>query len=159
MIEAIDEEFEEKYLKKRTVTISPTVTVIKQEEQKQSLVRQHQNSSEYFLEGTQNLLKSNTPLLAVLVGFFAMEHKANQLLALQGYKVESHICTQMALSRILERKDLARKISTVFDLRQGVGYRLFLRHSEEERKNAEKIINEEVIPFIKEINDLIEKES
>ncbi len=75
-----------------------------------------------------------------------------------GYKVESHVCTQMALSRIVGRPDLARKISFVFESRQNIGYRIFLKQDEEERKNAEKIINEEVIPFLEEINRLIEKE-
>lgn len=156
--ESIDKELEEKCLKKRTITISPTVTIIEQKEEAQSLFNRHKNSSEYFLEGTKTLLKSSTPLLAILIGYFAIEHKANQLLALRGYKVESHICTQLALSRIIRRKDLAKQISAVFESRQNIGYRMFLKHSEEERKNAERIINEEVLPFIKEINDLIEIE-
>lgn len=154
----IDREFAEKCLKERMVKVPPTVTVIPQEEAIQSLAKQHKNNSEYFLEGAQNLLKSSTPLLAILLGYFAMEHKANQLLALRGYKVESHICTQMALSRIVERKDLARKISEVFALRQNVGYRMFLKQNEEERKNTEKIVNEEVILFIREIDELLKKE-
>src|SRR3989338_10691312 len=125
----IDKEFEEKCLNERTTTMLPAVTTLKEEEQIGALAHQHKNNSGYFLEGAQNLLKSSTPLLAILLGYFAMEHKANQLLALNGYKVESHICTQMALSRILEKKDLARKISSVFELRQNVGYRMFLKHS------------------------------
>ena len=151
----MDSEFESKCLKERNITIKPTVTVIRRPELIAPIAEQHKNNSEYFLEGAQILLKSSTPLLAILMGYFAMEHKANQLLALKGYRVGSHICTQMALSRVLSRKDLARKISKVFDLRQNVGYRMFLKHSEEERKNAEKIINEDVLPFINEINDLI----
>lgn len=151
-----NKKFEDKCMKERTLKIAPTVTIIKREEEIKSLADQHENSSAYFLEGTQALLKSNTPLLAILTGYFAIEHKANQILALNGYKVESHICTQMALSRILDKKDLARTISKVFELRQNVGYRMFLKHGEEERKNAEIIMNKEVIPFIEEINELVE---
>ncbi len=154
----VDKDFEEKCLNKRTINVSPTVTIIEQEEEKQSLANKHKNNSEYFLDGVQNLLKSNTPLLAILMGYFAMEHKSNQILALNGYKVESHICTQIALSRILKRKDLAKKISAVFESRQNVGYRMFLKHSEEERRNVEKIINEYVIHFIKEIDQMIKEE-
>jgi len=58
----IDKEFEDKCLKERTIKIPPTVTIIKQEEEKTSLSNQHKNNSEYFLEGSQNLLKSITPL-------------------------------------------------------------------------------------------------
>lgn len=154
-----DKDFEEKCLKERTVVMKPTVRIIEQRGEKTSLVEQHKNNSEYFLEGAKNLLQSSTPLLATLVGFFAMEHKANQLLALHGYKVESHVCTQMALSRILEKKELAKQLSKVFDSRQYIGYRMFLKHSEEERKNTEKIINEDVVHFIKEVDELIRKRS
>jgi len=153
----MDKEFEDKCLNERTVTIKPTVVMIKRPELIAPIANQHKNNSDYFLEGSQNLLKSNTPLLAILMGYFAMEHKANQLLALNGYKMESHICTQIALSRILGRKDLARKISEVFELRQNVGYRMFLKHNEEEMKNSEKVINGIVIHFIVEIDELIKK--
>ena len=98
-------------------------------------------------------------MLAILVGYFAMEHKANQLLVLEGYKIESHICTQMALSRILDRKDLARTISKIFDLRQNINYRLFLERNETERTNAEHITQSEIIPFIAEIDNLIDKKN
>ncbi len=151
----MDPEFDNKCLKERNITIKPTVTEIKRPELIIQIANQHQNSSAYFLEGAQALLKSNTPLLAILIGYFAMEHKANQLLALKGYKVESHICTQMALSRILDRKDLARTISKIFDLRQNIGYQMFLQHNEEERENANKIINNEILPFIAELDELI----
>lgn len=153
-----DREFQEKCLQEREIKVSPAVKILEQEVERQALAKQHQNNSDYFLEGAQNLLKSSTPSLSILVGFFALEHKANQLLALKGYKVESHVCTQMALSRIVGRPDLARKISFVFESRQNIGYRVFLKQDEEERKNAEKIINEEVIPFLEEINRLIGKE-
>jgi hypothetical protein len=84
-----------------------------------------------------------------------MEHKGNQLLALHGYKVESHICTQIGLSRIVGRKDLAKKLSDIFTLRQSVGYRMTLKQSEESRKEAEKTVNETIIPFFEDINKLI----
>lgn len=154
----MDKEFEDKCLKERTTLIKPTVTIIKRAEQIKSLAEQHKNNSEYFLEGSKALLSSSTPLLAILTGYFAIEHKANQIMALKGYKIESHICIQIALSRILGKRDLAKKISRVFELRQGIGYRMFLKHSEEERKNTEKIINEDIIPFIKEIDEMVEKE-
>ena len=154
----MDKEFEEKCLNRRTITVEPAVSRIEDDRTMQHLSKQHKNNSEYFLEGTKALLKSSAPLLAVLTGYFAMEHKANQILALKGYKVESHICVQIALSRVLGRRALAKKISRVFELRQNIGYRMFLAHSEEERENTEKIINGDIIPFIREIDGLIEKE-
>ena len=151
----MDKEFEEKCLVKRTVTLESTVSEIKDDRSKQFLAEQHKNNSEYFLESAKNLLNSTTPLAAILTGHFAMEHKGNQLLALHGYKVESHICTQIGLSRIVGRKDLAKKLSDIFTLRQSVGYRMTLKQSEESRAEAEKTVNETVVPFFEEIEKLI----
>ena len=152
-----DKEFEEKCLLKRDVTLEPGVSEIKDDRSKQVLAEQHKNNSEYFLECSKNLLSSTTPLAAVLIGHFAMEHKGNQLLAMHGYKVESHICTQIGLSRIVGRKDLAKKLSDIFTLRQGVGYRMTLKQSEESRTEADKTINETVIPFFEEVEKLIDE--
>jgi uncharacterized protein (UPF0332 family) len=150
----LDNEFDEKCLSKRTVTQEPSVVIIEDKEIP-STAKQHRNNADYFLEGARFLLNSPTPLLSILIGHFAMEHKTNQLLALHGYKIKSHICTQIGLSRIVGRKDLAKKLSDVFALRQGVGYRMILRQSEENKKEAEKAVDEKVIPFIEEINKLI----
>ena len=151
----MDKEFEEKCLSKRTIAQEPSVTKIQEKSKMQSIAEQHKNNSEYFLECAKNLLSSSTPLAAVLIGHFAMEHKGNQLLALHGYKVESHICTQIGLSRIAGRKDLAKKLSDIFNLRQSVGYRMTLKQSEESRKEAEKIVNETVISFFEDVNKLV----
>ena len=151
----MDKEFDEKCLSERTITQKPSVSRIQEKRTMQSIAEQHKNNSEYFLECAKNLLGTSTPLAAVLIGHFAMEHKGNQLLALHGYKVESHICTQIGLSRIVGRKDLAKKLSDIFTLRQGVGYRMTLKQSEESRAEAEKTVNETVVPFFEEIDKLI----
>ena len=151
-----DKEFEEKCLSERTIIQKPTVIRIAKKELREIAAEQHKNNAEYFLECAKNLLSSSTPLAAVLIGHFAMEHKGNQLLALHGYKVESHICTQIGLSRIVGRKDLAKKLSGIFTLRQGIGYRMTLKQSKESRSEAEKAINETVIPFFEEVDKLVE---
>ena len=86
-----------------------------------------------------------------------MEHKANQLLALYGYKVESHVCTQIGLSKIIQRKDLAKMLSDIFTLRQNIGYRMTLTQSPESKREAEHIIKEILIPFTKEIDKLAQE--
>lgn len=151
----IDKEFGEKCLSKRTITQEPSVTKIAEKELRETIAEQHKKSAEYFFECAKNLLDSSTPLAAVLIGHFAMEHKGNQLLALHGYKVESHICTQIGLSRIVGRKDLAKKLSDIFTLRLSVGYRMILKQSEESRKEAEKTFNEIITHFFKEIDKLL----
>ena len=151
----MDTEFEEKCMSIRQITMQPTVTKIQDATISQRLAQQHHNNAEYFLESAKNMLNSTTPLAAIILAYFAMEHKANQLLALHGYKVESHSCTQMGLSRIVERKDLAKQLSDIFILRQNIGYRLTLTRSEEGKKEAEEIIYGVVINFIEEIDKVL----
>ena len=151
----IDKEFDEKCLQERTVASGPSVKIIHDEKIKNQIANQHNENSRYFLEGARNLLNTNTPLLAVVIGYFAMEHKTNQILALNGYDVESHICTQIGLSKIIGRGDLAKQLSNVFDMRLNLNYRMLLKKGEEEKANAGKVIDETIIPFILEIDKLI----
>lgn len=154
----MDKEFEEKCLSKYNKEVGPEVTKILKEEEMLRISEHHKKSADYFLEGAKTLLSSNTPLLSILLGFFAIEHKANQLLSKKGYKVESHRCTSIGLSRVIGRKDLAKTITKIFNLRQGIGYRMFLSEEVSERKNAEEIINNDIIPFFNEIDKLKENE-
>lgn len=149
----MDKEFSEKCLSGRTIVQGPSVSRISDKKGMASAAEQHRNNAEYFLEGAKALLDISTPLLAVLIGHFAMEHKGNQLLALHGYKIESHTCTQIGLSRIVGRKDLAKKLSRMFASRQSIGYRMTLRQGEE-KNTARNAINELAIPFIEEIDKL-----
>ncbi|MBI2146659.1 hypothetical protein HYU22_04940 [Candidatus Woesearchaeota archaeon] len=150
----MDLQFEAKCLSKRTITVEPSVFPITSQEQRESLAIQHKNNAAYFLECATNLLRSATPSVAILIAYFSMEHKANQLLALYGYKVESHLCTQIGLSKIAQRKDLAKMLSEIFTLRQNIGYRLTLTQNQESKLAAERIISEILIPFTQEIDKL-----
>lgn len=153
----MDQQFEEKCLGKRTITLEPSVFPITSKEQRDSIVIQHKNNAAYFLECANNLLNSTTPLVAILIAYFSLEHKANQLLALYGYKVESHICTQMGLSRVVQRKDLAKMLSDIFTLRQNIGYRMALTQSQESKLEAERVIKEILIPFTEEVDKLTQE--
>ncbi|OGY55683.1 MAG: hypothetical protein A2912_06245 [Candidatus Buchananbacteria bacterium RIFCSPLOWO2_01_FULL_40_23b] len=153
----MDQPFEEKCLGKRTITIEPSVFPIKSKEQQETIILQHKNNAAYFLESATSLLDTTTPLVAILIAYFSMEHKANQLLALYGYKVESHVCTQIGLSKIIQRKDLAKMLSDIFTLRQNIGYRMTLTQSPESKREAEHIIKEILIPFTKEIDKLAQE--
>ncbi|MBI4919280.1 hypothetical protein HY837_05075 [archaeon] len=155
----MDKELKAKCLQPRTITQKPSVSLIQRKEEMSSIAEQHKNSSEYFLKGAEVVLNSETPLLSILLAYFGIEHKANQLLALHGYKVESHICTQLCLSRVLGKKELAKTLSNVFEERQRIGYRLFAKFNEEEKKNAIQFIETQVKPFVKEVNKLIETTS
>src|SRR3989338_8023451 len=105
----MDAEFEEKCMGIKQITIQPTVTKIEDVTVLQRLAQQHHNNAAYFLESAKNMLNSTTPLAAIILAYFSMEHKADQLLALQGYKVESNSCTKMELRKIVKKKNLPKK--------------------------------------------------
>ncbi len=151
----MDKDFEEKCLNKREIIRPPATRKIEDSREMRILAEKHCHNTEYFLESAMNLLSSTTPLAALILAYFAMEHKANQLLALHGYKVESHICTQIGLSRIGQRKDLAQQLSEIFTLRQNIGYRMNLIPNPENLREAEDTINKIVVPFLKEIDRMI----
>ncbi len=153
----MDPEFETKCLSQRTVIHPPTVTKIEDSKEKHRLASQHKNNAAYFFECANNLLNSTTYLVAILIAYFSMEHKANQLLALYGYKVESHICTQIGLSKIVQRKDLAKMLSDIFTLRQNIGYRMTLTQSQENKLEAERTLKEILIPFTREVDKLVQE--
>lgn len=75
-----------------------------------------------FLRTAQNLLRTDTPESAVIEGFFAMEHKANELLAVAGWRSKSHVCTQLAISRLLGAPEVARRLSVAYQDRLAWNY-------------------------------------
>lgn len=78
--------------------------------------------SERELKGAKNLLGTDTEDLVVGHAYKAMEFKANELLAVAGYRSKSHVCTQVALSKLLDRKELARPLSRAYHDRQAYDY-------------------------------------
>ena len=78
--------------------------------------------SSRFLRTARNLLATDTPESAVIEGFFAMEHKANELLAVAGYRSKSHVCTQLALARVLGAPEAARALSLAYEDRLAWNY-------------------------------------
>jgi uncharacterized protein (UPF0332 family) len=146
----MDKKFEKECMsnEKKVVAFSSSVESNKK-------IKEHNSNSEYFLESAQNLLKSTTPNVAVLLGFFAMEHKANALVVSKGYDMKNHECTVIFLSRELKQKDLARDLNDAYNLRNSYGYKLDLKRKDE--KEVEIFINKKVIPFITKINKELEK--
>ncbi|MCD4759893.1 hypothetical protein K8R33_03320 [archaeon] len=144
----MDKKFEDNCLEKGySVTFKTEVEADKRAEQ-------HKSNSAYFLKSAQNLLGTDTPNVAVMLGFFAMEHKANELIALKGYDIKAHECTAIFLSRILEEKGLARKFNDAMGLRKDYNYKLDLKS--ESKEEVKEFINN-ITQFILEVDKLISK--
>src|SRR3989338_10686643 len=110
----MDEEFRKVCMEGRTKIIEPTAIELSNPLEIEILAKSHNVLSNYFLNGAEPLLGSNSPLLAILLAYFAMEQKTYELLALKGLKVTSHLCAIKGLSRVIVRKDLASILSKAY---------------------------------------------
>ena len=69
----MDKEFIETCMSKRTKEVEPSVAEISNPVMIGNIANSHKTLSHYFLKGAQSILKSDTPLLAILLGYFSME--------------------------------------------------------------------------------------
>jgi len=148
------EEFENECLKEKQITKQPGAVPIKEERERELRFKGFKSNSDYFLEGAKLVLETNAPYLAMVLGFFAMEHMINALIAKKGYLIKNHECAQMYLSKYLDRKDLAQNLSKAYNMRIAYNYRFNLKENPD-KTEAERFVNEVVVPFIEEIDKLM----
>jgi uncharacterized protein (UPF0332 family) len=141
----------------RIVKKGPGAEIIKDAEKARNLYIQLNAASEYYLKGARNLLGSDTPYLVFVIGFFAVEFKANALLALRGIKIIDHFCTPLAFSKFLNEKELAKMYSDAYDLRIAYNYRIDYRNLKEGKEDAQEFFDNFVLPFLDRANALIER--
>lgn len=153
----MDREFEETCMKKRTKDIEPSVVEITNSVQASNLAKSCSNLSAYFLRGAEDILNSKSPLLSILLAYFAMEHKTYEILAMNKLKVTSHVCAIKGLSRIVGRKDLAEILSLAYENRLEVNYLGNIKTADLDRGRARNFLEKTAIPFIKEIENVIAK--
>jgi len=151
----MDKEFEENCMKRRTKEIEPSVFEIHDPVQISNLAKSHKTLSSYFFTGAESILSSTSPLLTILLAYFAMEQKTYEILALKGLKVTSHICAIKGLSRIIGRKDLAAVLSKAYDNRLEVNYLGNIKTADIDRIRAKKFIDHTTKPFIAGVDKLI----
>lgn len=152
----MSKDFEETCMKKRIKEIEASAVNITNPVEINSLVKSHKNLSAYFLSGAEHVLNSNSPLLAILLGYFAMEQKAYAILALNGFKVTSHVCAIKGLSSIIKRSDLAAVLSKAYENRLEVNYLGNIKTAEIDRKRAANFISGTAKHFIAEVDKLMQ---
>jgi len=153
----VDKEFEDVCMKKRMKEIEASVVEINNPIEIDKLVRSHKKLGSYFLTGARSIIESEVPLLAILLGYFAMEQKDYEILALNGLKVTSHICAIKGISRIIERKDLANLLSKAYENRLEVNYLGNIDTIGSDKNRAKRFLEETVLVFISEIEKLLKK--
>lgn len=148
------EEFDEDCLRERQTAQRPGASPIATQLERENKSRHSLSNSSYFLEGAKQILNGSTPYLVFTLGFFAMEHAANALIAQKGYSVTDHKCAQIFFSKMLNREDLAKALSRAYNARIAFNYRNNLSDYTD-KTEAEEFLQNEVTQFIEEIEELL----
>lgn len=148
------EKWREECMKPVETTKGPGAGTIDEVTERRRMASRKSQNSDYFLRAAKNQLKTDTPRAAVVLGYFAAENKVEEALALSGYEVYTHLCTIKGLSRVLEKKELARRLEKAYKKRKDVNYQTELGESD---GSAEKYIEERIEPLIEEVNQIVEE--
>ena len=149
-----EEKFAEECLKEKEVAQKPGASRILTQLDRTNACKNSLSNSKYFLEGAKQMLNGATPYLTITLGFFAMEHAANSLIAQKGYKVIDHKCAQIFISKMLNREDLAKALSKAYSTRVAFNYRNNLSEYTD-KTEVEEFLQKEVMPFIEEVEKLV----
>ncbi len=152
-MDEVNPKFMEDCLKEKEVIQKPGASPILTQLERNNASRNSFSNARYFLEGAKQIVDGATPYLVFTLGFFAMEHAANSLIAQNGYKVTDHKCAQIFLSKMLNREDLAKALSRAYNARITFNYRQNLSDYKD-KSEAEEFLQKEVMPFLEEVEKL-----
>lgn len=97
--------------------------------------------------------------MAIRQGYYVMLHKANQALALAGFKANTHHCTLLGIRGIFNAPDLADSLRRASSERHNVDYHMDPTSPQlTEFDSASGFVENEMLPFIDCIDQLIENE-
>lgn len=95
--------------------------------------------------------------MAIREGYYVMLHKANQALALAGFKPKTHECTLLGIRGVFNAPDLADTLRRAHRERQNVDYYIHPDRPElQEFKDPQTFIKDTVEPFIRKVDELVE---
>lgn len=115
--------------------------------------------SEYHTLAAQDNLEGQAPLMAIREGYYVMMHKANEALALAGFKPRSHRCTLLGLRGVFDAPDLADLLRRASQERRNVDYFIDPEDPElAEFAGPRSFIEDTVDVFVDRVDELIEEE-
>lgn len=115
-----------------------------------------QGLSEYHGKAVSDNLNGEAPLMAIVEGYYVMLHKANQALALAGFKSKSHECTLIGLRGIFNVPDLADDLRRAYQERRNVDYYINPDNPQlEEFKSPSRFVENMMKPFVRKVDDII----
>lgn len=135
-----------------------TVRIDGRADQKREAER-FRNLAEYHRIAANDNLEGKAPLMAIRQGYYVMLHKANEALALAGFKANTHTCTLLGIRGIFDAPKLADSLRRASEERKVVDYQMDPSNPQlQHYSSASEFIENEMLPFIREINRLIDRE-
>lgn len=78
--------------------------------------------SEYHVKAVQDSLTGQAPLMAIREGYYVRLHKANEAIALAGFKPRSHECILLGIRGLFDAPELADLLRRAYQERRNVDY-------------------------------------
>lgn len=117
------------------------------------------NLSKYHAKAVKDNLEGRAPLMAIEEGYYVMLHKANEALALAGFKPRTHECTLLGIRGVFNASGLADDLRRAFQERRNVDYYMGPERPElEQFEDPESFVGNMMNPFLEKVDELIEKE-
>lgn len=117
------------------------------------------NQADYHALAARDNLEGRAPLMAIREGYYVMMHKANEALALAGFKPRTHVCTLLGLRGVFNAPDLADKLRRAGRERQNVDYFIDPEHPElAEFAGPGDFVEGTMEEFVRRVDSLIAEE-
>lgn len=117
------------------------------------------SQSEYHALAVQDNLEGRAPLMAIREGYYVMLHKANEALALAGFKSRTHECTLLGIRGVFNAPEVADMLRRAIQERMNVDYFIDPENPElEEFAGPEQFVEEVMDRFVERVDALIEEE-
>lgn len=115
--------------------------------------------SEYHADAAQDNLHGRAPLMAIREGYYVMLHKANEALALAGFKPRTHECTLLGIRGVFNAPELADMLRRAFQERRNVDYYIDPENPElEEFAGPEQFVERVMDRFVDQVDSLVAEE-
>lgn len=142
---------------KRCVEASGSTVRIGSSADRKREAERFRSLSEYHRKAVEDHLSGQARLMAIEEGYYVMLHKANETLAMAGFRPKTHECTLLGLRGIFNAPDLADDLRRAYHERRNVDYYMNPEKPElEEFKDPEDFVENVMNPFIKQVQKLIE---
>lgn len=142
-----------------TTDAQPSATRITGAVARREEAQRFRSLSEYHAEAALDNLEGRAPLMAIREGYYVMLHKANEALALAGFKARSHECTLLGIRGIFNAPELTDMLRRAYQERRNVDYYIDPDNPElEEFAGPAQFVDQTVAHFVEKINERIEDE-